>query len=132
MRLPRLPQWTDRLPARLRVRGVALVGVAALGAGTVAGPYDPHQPLSGPPGLAQWPAAVAAVAPGVAAPDPVTAPPQRVAAFFAGLTAAQGEALAAADPGVVGNTDGVPLALRYAANARAQARDGVPVRPLLG
>ncbi|MFF2328904.1 hypothetical protein [Streptomyces sp. NPDC058103] len=39
--------------------------------------------------------------------------------FFRGLTAAQQQALAVRHPLVVGNPDGVPVALRYRANARS-------------
>lgn len=52
------------------------------------------------------------------------APPYRVARFFATLTAAQRTALADKYPLVVGNLNGVPVALRYQANRLAlkQAR----------
>ncbi|MFI9624557.1 alpha/beta hydrolase [Streptomyces sp. NPDC052042] len=51
-------------------------------------------------------------------PDP-DAPPQRVARFFAALTAEQRTALADRYPLVVGNLNGVPVTLRYHANRQA-------------
>lgn len=50
--------------------------------------------------------------------------PERLARFFAGLTASQRARIADRHPLVVGNLDGVPLTLRYRANrlALAQAR----------
>ncbi|GAA0743558.1 alpha/beta hydrolase [Dactylosporangium roseum] len=49
-------------------------------------------------------------------PDPRTATPARVAAFFARLPPADTTALAGRYPRIVGNLDGAPAALRYAAN----------------
>ncbi|WP_460307116.1 alpha/beta hydrolase [Actinocorallia aurea] len=51
--------------------------------------------------------------------DPATAAPSEVAAFFAGLTEAQRRRLVEEHPRVVGNLDGAPVRLRYAANAAA-------------
>ncbi|WP_241562106.1 alpha/beta hydrolase [Streptomyces hoynatensis] len=53
------------------------------------------------------------------------APPERIAGFFAGLTAGQREGLARDYPLVVGNLPGAPVSLRYRANRRAlaEARD---------
>ncbi|MGI8334631.1 alpha/beta hydrolase [Actinomadura scrupuli] len=111
---------------------VALSGV--LSSCTTAGAWlsggDPHHAISGLPDAAGWRGSVAAVAPGVPAPDPSSASPRQVAAFFAGLTDTQRRRLAAADPGVVGNLRGVPYSLRYAANA-GTARQRTPGR-LLG
>ncbi|GGR11182.1 alpha/beta hydrolase [Streptomyces netropsis] len=56
-------------------------------------------------------------------PDPATAAPADVARFFASLTEARRAELAARHPLVVGNLDGAPVALRYAANARAIAAE---------
>ncbi|WP_045743304.1 alpha/beta hydrolase [Actinoplanes rectilineatus] len=56
-------------------------------------------------------------------PDPATAMPAQVAAFFAGLSPAAAADLTARYPQIVGNLDGAPLALRYAAN-RDPARPG--------
>ncbi|MDT0443733.1 alpha/beta hydrolase [Streptomyces johnsoniae] len=57
-------------------------------------------------------------------PDPA-ASPGRISAFFAGLTAAERDRLAARHPLVVGNLPGAPVTLRYQANrqALADARD---------
>jgi hypothetical protein len=98
---------------------------------------DPHVQLAGPPGAHSWAAAVAEVAPGTPAPDLATATVAEVRRFFAGLSGAQRAALAARAPGVVGNLDGVPYALRYAANERAIRAEGaeggpVPAGRLLG
>jgi hypothetical protein len=54
-------------------------------------------------------------------PDP-SAPPKRLAAFFASLSAAQQARLAAKYPLVVGNLNGAPVTLRYHANRIALMR----------
>ncbi|MER5207939.1 alpha/beta hydrolase [Streptomyces sp. NPDC002825] len=54
-------------------------------------------------------------------PDPAS-PAPAVAAFFAGLGPADGARLAARHPLVVGNLNGVPVALRYRANRITLAR----------
>lgn len=78
--------------------------------------------------VAAWPVPVPAAArpPGAAAwladpsrPDPATTAPADVARYFAGLPADRAVALAAGHLGVVGNLDGAPIDLRYAANAAA-------------
>ncbi|WP_424888666.1 alpha/beta hydrolase [Streptomyces sp. XH2] len=56
-------------------------------------------------------------------PDPATATPRTVAAFFAGLTEEQRKDLAARHALTVGNLDGAPVTLRYEANARAIAAE---------
>ncbi|MFD0384909.1 alpha/beta hydrolase [Streptomyces stramineus] len=61
-------------------------------------------------------------------PDPATAPPAGVAAFFDSLTPARQHELAARHPLVVGNLDGAPLPLRYEANARAIAAERAAAR----
>jgi hypothetical protein len=109
------------------VAGLALGG--ALTVGSWLNGSDPHATVTGLPGAEEWPAAVAEVAPGASAPDPGSAPPQEVRAFFDRLTEPQLAALARRAPGVVGNLDGVPSRLRYAANAHAS---GEPHRQLLG
>jgi hypothetical protein len=113
--------------ASLRVRhvltGLALSGIisaGATGAAWVLGP-DPHASLDAAPGARAWPAAVAAAAPGVAAPDPSTATVAQVRRFWAALTDGQRRALARRAPGVLGNLDGIPYRLRYAANQRVRA-----------
>ncbi|MGW4378668.1 alpha/beta hydrolase [Kitasatospora sp. NPDC004531] len=105
---------------RLR-RGTAVAGLvlaAVLGAGSWAS-ADAQTPLTGPPpGSAEW---VADTGLGLRLPDPANASPAEVAAFFAGLTDAQQQALALRHPQVVGNLDGAPIALRYLANSLALA-----------
>ncbi|MFI0709657.1 alpha/beta hydrolase [Streptomyces inhibens] len=68
------------------------------------------------PGAAAWRADHSL---GVRLPDPATAPPADVARFFASLTDAQRQTLAARHPLTVGNLDGAPLTLRYEANSLA-------------
>lgn len=51
-------------------------------------------------------------------PDPERTSPAEVAAFFQGLSPARQQQLLRDHPSVVGNLDGVPLPLRYAANSR--------------
>ncbi|HZG02782.1 MAG TPA: alpha/beta hydrolase [Streptomyces sp.] len=76
-----------------------------------------ESPLSGPPpGTAAW---LADDSLGKELPDPTTASPSEVAAFFAGLTGAQQRRLVEDHPTVVGNLDGAPVHLRYEANAPA-------------
>ncbi|BAJ28302.1 MULTISPECIES: alpha/beta hydrolase [Kitasatospora] len=108
--------------SRLR-RGTAAAGLvlaAVLGVGSWAS-ADAQTPLTGPPpGSAAW---VADTTLGVRPPDPAKAGPAEVAAFFAGLPAAQREALAVRHPQVVGNLDGAPVALRLRANALAAAEE---------
>jgi pimeloyl-ACP methyl ester carboxylesterase len=109
--------------ASLRLVRTLLVS-GALSATTTAGAWltgtGHHQAFAGVPGAASWKAAVAAVAPGAAAPD--LGAPAQVARFFAGLTTAQRLALARRDPQTVGNLDGVPYELRYTANEIASGR----------
>ncbi|MFE7532431.1 alpha/beta hydrolase, partial [Kitasatospora sp. NPDC057542] len=73
-----------------------------------------------PPGSAAWTADTAL---GLHPPDPATSTPGQIAAFFAGLSPAQQDALAARHPLVVGNLDGAPVELRYRANALALAAE---------
>ncbi|MFJ5800006.1 alpha/beta hydrolase [Streptomyces decoyicus] len=73
--------------------------------------------VTGPaPGAAAWRADRSL---GVRLPDPASARPADVARFFAALTDGQRQALVARHPLTVGNLDGAPPALRYAANSRA-------------
>ncbi|MGW4734735.1 alpha/beta hydrolase [Streptomyces shenzhenensis] len=72
---------------------------------------------SGPlPGTAAW---LADDSLGRELPDPTTATPSEVAAFFADLTGTQQQRLVEDHPTVVGNLDGAPVNLRYEANAPA-------------
>ncbi|CAM5279533.1 alpha/beta hydrolase [Streptomyces abikoensis] len=77
--------------------------------------------VTGPPaGTAEWRADHSLHRP---LPDPATATPRTVAAFFAGLTEDQRKDLMVRHPLVVGNLDGAPVPLRYEANARAIAAE---------
>lgn len=109
-----------------------LVLSGALTAGSAGGVWltgtDPHSAVYGLPDAERWTPAVAAIAPGVAAPD-LGSPPREVGVFFGRLTKMQRVALAHTVPGVVGNLDGAPTELRYAANAHVS---GEPTRQLLG
>ncbi|MFJ1758327.1 alpha/beta hydrolase [Kitasatospora sp. NPDC088134] len=73
-----------------------------------------------PAGSAAW---VADDSLGRALPDPATAKPAVVAAFFASLTPAELDRLVAEYPLVVGNLDGAPLDARYRANRVAIAAE---------
>ncbi|GAA2391864.1 alpha/beta hydrolase [Streptomyces glaucosporus] len=87
--------------------------------GSTAGPASAgtENPLSGPPpGTEAW---LADDSLGRELPDPTTAGPSEVATLFAGLTDAQQQKLVEDHPTVVGNLDGVPVHLRYQANAPA-------------
>ncbi len=59
-------------------------------------------------------------------PDPVSATPAAVHRFLAAAGTAEGRALAAEYPGVLGNLDGAPASLRYAANRQAMRAAGPP------
>lgn len=89
---------------------------AALTATVVAGTAgwasgSSQQPVTGAPvETAAWRAA--------GLPDPEGMTPARTGAYFRSLSTQRQRELAAAHPTVVGNLDGAPLALRYAANAR--------------
>ncbi|MFD3725420.1 alpha/beta hydrolase [Streptomyces sp. NPDC058671] len=90
---------------------VALVATAIAGtAGWASG--DAQEAVTGAPvGTVGWRAA--------GLPDPERMSPDGIARFFAGLDPVRQEELARTHPGVVGNLDGAPLELRYAANARS-------------
>ncbi|MFF8829381.1 alpha/beta hydrolase [Streptomyces sp. NPDC015131] len=111
-----------RRPARVRRALTALVLTAAVVAGTAGWAAGSGQvPVTGPPpGSAAW---VADTSLGRALPDPASATPGQVAAFFRSLTPGQRRDLAERHPSVVGNLDGAPLTLRYAANATALRGD---------
>ncbi|GAA2476572.1 alpha/beta hydrolase [Streptomyces gobitricini] len=80
-----------------------------------------QRPVTGPPpGSQAWRADTSL---GRALPDPASATPRDVAAFFRTLTPAQQRDLAHRHPSVVGNLDGAPVALRYEANATVLRRD---------
>lgn len=92
-----------------------LVGSTA-GWAPASGERVPGGPL---PGTAAW---LADDSLGKELPDPATATPAEVAAFFDGLTGAQRQRLVEDHPTVVGNLDGAPVNLRYQANASAGAQ----------
>ncbi|GGU17791.1 alpha/beta hydrolase [Streptomyces lavendofoliae] len=80
-----------------------------------------QRPVTGPPpGSQEWRADTSL---GRALPDPASATPTEIAAFFRTLTSAQRQNLARRHPSVVGNLDGAPVELRYEANATALRRD---------
>ena len=93
---------------------VSAVAVTGLGGWAVG---ERQVPVTGPvPGAAAWRADRVLGRP---LPDPATASPRDVAAFFARLSPAERQLLVTRHPLVVGNLDGVPPALRYRANALA-------------
>jgi Alpha/beta hydrolase len=112
---------------RAIISGIVLSGLLATGTPPV-GPATLARDLS----VAHWRTSVAAVAPGRTAPDPAVAAPARVRDLFATLGNAQREALVRLDPTVVGNLDGVPARLRYAANERADPTGSQVPGRLLG
>lgn len=125
----RLRSWKAR-SKRALVAAALTTTVVTGTAGWALG--NEQQPLTGPPpGTASWRADHAL---GLRLPDPATASPARVAAFFRSLSNARRQELVASHPSVVGNLDGVPAPLRYEANslalkaerAREQARSTDP------
>ncbi|MDN3297207.1 alpha/beta hydrolase [Streptomyces ficellus] len=102
------------------VTAVALATAVAAGtAGWAAG--SGQRAVTGPPpGTAAWRADTSL---GRALPDPERATPREVAGFFRTLSPARQRDLVRRHPSVVGNLDGVPVALRYEANATALRRD---------
>ncbi|MFE4977051.1 alpha/beta hydrolase [Kitasatospora sp. NPDC056651] len=103
-----------------RAVAAATVALAAV-LGTGGWAADTQTPVTGPPpGSADWTADTSL---GPRPPDPATTAPADVAAFFAGLSPARQDALAARHPLVVGNLDGAPVPLRYRANALALAAE---------
>lgn len=83
---------------------------------------DSQRAVTGPPpGADAWRADSAS---GRRLPDPASAPPREVAAFFAGLDESGRRRLLLRHPLVVGNLDGAPLPLRYEANRLAVLATG--------
>ncbi|MFF2506990.1 alpha/beta hydrolase [Streptomyces sp. NPDC058067] len=110
----RLHSWKGR-GRRTLVAAALTTTVVAGTAGWATG--SEQSPLIGPPpGAASWRADHEL---GLGLPDPATASPARVAAFFGGLDAAQRRELVTRHPTVVGNLDGAPVELRYQANIRS-------------
>ncbi|GAA1904601.1 alpha/beta hydrolase [Streptomyces durmitorensis] len=114
----RLRSWKARRSWKTRSKRTLIA--AALTTTIVAGTAgwavgNEQQPLTGPPpGTQAWRADHTW---GVRLPDPATASPARVAAFFDSLSEAQQHSLATRHPSVVGNLDGAPTALRFEANS---------------
>ncbi|MFF1398624.1 alpha/beta hydrolase [Streptomyces sp. NPDC058287] len=121
----RLRSWKQRGRRTL----VAAALTTTVVAGTTGWAVGSEQsPLTGPPpGAASWSADRAL---GVGLPDPATAKPARVTAFFRGLDDVERQELVERHPTVVGNLDGAPTDLRYEANTRAlkAERDRVRAR----
>jgi hypothetical protein len=100
-------------------RTLAAVGIAVSLVGGTAGwaSADAQTAVTGPPpGTAAWR--------GEGLVDPTASTPAQVAAFFGRLSQERRAELARRHPLVVGNLDGAPVELRYAANQRALAADG--------
>ncbi|MFI8005927.1 alpha/beta hydrolase [Streptomyces sp. NPDC086010] len=98
-----------RTLAAVAVAATVVAGTAGWASGTT------QRAVTGPPpGSASWRADGAL---GRQLPDPVSATPGQVAAFFAGLSGRERQLLLERHPSVVGNLDGTPLELRYRANA---------------
>lgn len=103
-----------RFKRALAARALVFAAVAGT-VGWVSG--DVRTAVTGPPpGAAVWRADHVL---GRQLPDPASASPSRITSFFAGLTEHQRELLVTRHPLVVGNLDGAPTSLRYAANSRA-------------
>ncbi|MFD6415379.1 alpha/beta hydrolase [Streptomyces sp. NPDC060194] len=102
-----------------RFKRTMIAAVLAATVATTTGGWayaDAQAAVTGPPpGTAQWRADGSFGGP---LPDPARATPREVAAFFRGLAAGEADRLTRTHPTVVGNLDGAPLPLRYAANAR--------------
>ncbi|WP_149183255.1 alpha/beta hydrolase [Streptomyces sp. TRM49041] len=104
---------------RALVAAVLATTVVAGTAGWASG--TAQQAMTGPPpGSSAWRADTSL---GRTLPDPARASPSEITAFFRGLTRKDQKQLTWRHPGVVGNLDGVPVALRYEANALAVSRD---------
>jgi hypothetical protein len=104
---------------RRRIRTGMLAAAVALAptTATVLAPAAAIRPAA-PIGTAAWRADPRAL------PDPVTADPAAVRRFYATGSPASQRALALRYPGVVGTSDGAPVALRYAANRVAMRAAG--------
>jgi pimeloyl-ACP methyl ester carboxylesterase len=115
--MPRIAVTSRKALVATAFAGLSLVG------GSLLGPARPEQPAP-PVSLPAW------LAEPTAPPDPVTATPERIAVFFARLTPAEATGLAIRHPEIVGNLDGAPVPLRYAAN-QARRPSEVAVRQTL-
>ncbi|WP_055564356.1 alpha/beta hydrolase [Streptomyces atriruber] len=109
----RLRSWKAR-SKRALVAASLMTTVVVGTAGWAIG--NEQQPLTGPPpGTSSWRADRSL---NVRLPDPATASPARISAFFDSLSPADRQRLVARHPSVVGNLDGAPISLRYEANSR--------------
>ncbi|MGA4848650.1 alpha/beta hydrolase [Streptomyces sp. G5(2025)] len=110
----RIRSWKARSKRALVAVALTTTVVAGTAGWTVG---NEQQPITGPPpGTSSWRADHSL---GVRLPDPATASPTRITAFFDSLSPARRQELAARHPSVVGNLDGAPVALRYEANTRS-------------
>lgn len=106
-------------------RTLTALALVAVAVGRTLGwsPVSAQTLLTAPlPGVEAW---LADTSLGRPLPDPSTAGPAEIAAFFDGTTERQRVRLAEEHPAVVGNLDGAPIGLRYRANKAATGRDGV-------
>lgn len=110
-----------RLKRTLIATAVAFTVLAGTGAAAAGAAISDEQvAITGPlPGTRVWHRDHSL---GRTLPDPQSAAPAAVTAFFARLTEAQRQRLARKYPLVVGNLDGVPAGLRYEANRLALAQ----------
>ncbi len=113
-----------RLKRALTAAALVTTAVAAT-AGWAAGSHQ--SAVTGPPpGTAGWRADVGTL--GRPLPDPAGAGPGQVASFFSGIDPVERRTLARRHPLVVGNLDGAPVALRYAANRLALRKEAARQR----
>lgn len=107
-----MKQRLKRALAAAALAGTVVTATAGWAAGST------QRPVTGPPpGTASWRADDTTL--GRHLPDPATARPEHVSSFFAGLAHRELSALLHRHPLVVGNLDGAPAEVRYAANRRA-------------
>ena len=101
----------------LLLSGLLLVGSIAVTGWWATG--NPASVPQAPLGVQAWTSVVTTIAPHLGradVPDPRTASPAEVAAFVGRLSPAQRDDLVRLAPTTIGNLDGVPLTMRYAAN----------------
>ena len=103
-----MDQANWRAALKVLLPAVLAAGLGVTG-GDLFGPARPT-PVAAEPSVAGW------LADPLAPPDPRTATPTQVAAFFERLRPGAATALARRYPEIVGNLDGAPTALRYTAN----------------
>ncbi|MFG1923801.1 alpha/beta hydrolase [Cryptosporangium sp. NPDC048952] len=110
----------------LLLSGLILIGsIAATGWWATGNPSSrPQAPL----GAEAWASVVATIAPDLRRADvpALTAAPSEVAAFVERLTPRQRDDLVRLAPTTIGNLDGIPLTMRYAANESVLAETTTP------